>query len=538
MHSKLSAIGGRDAASESQPATFKDRAEPLEVCLGNTAVSQQFDEIIVGHFTRISFHRTLRIPEDGRDYPLPAGLGRFPIHRVEDYADKVPVEWLKESGFFIPLYQREALFLQFDGPGWHPTIAKICVGKINAITGKPYSEELSKNQQDYIVMPNQKWLDGICSGEDLVKQFVAMPLGQGYTIEAQVSDEEQFGGFQIVVYDAINGRFPERDPAIDSRIKNEEEAKKQNRSEGLRTADLPAAALNPKGAAFSMGIAAGGNLKQQISRDTYGVESWSPEKKRSLTVHLVNSLAYKAITGMEPPTSPITAAAYQRANIPWYSNYDETEPVGKPPAIFKRILSIAAIDNNRGITTPDDEFKRSIAIQNIHKIKTSDKNEASNAFRERAYESRSKEWWAAAVREISYVIDLQSDVRADDYALRSCCNYHIGRFKDGSIDGSLGLIKDNSCLDALTWRAHCRKQIGEYELLYDDANELIQFPKTEIIGLELLAEAALATDRTCEAYNTAMQLKSKCPKHLRANQIISEVNIKVFGIDWEEDHDI
>lgn len=208
-------------------AAFKKRPDPLEVCLDRKSESQEFDEIMIGRFTRISFHRTLRIPEDGRDYPLPSGLGRFPIHRVEDYAEKVPAKWLQEGGFFIPLYQKEALFLQFDGPKWHPTIAKVCVGKINAISGKPYSEGLSRQQQDYVVIPNQKWLDGICSGEGLVKQFVAMPLGQGYTIEAQITDEEKFGGFQIVIMDAKDGRFADRDPAIDSRIDDDEEARRR-----------------------------------------------------------------------------------------------------------------------------------------------------------------------------------------------------------------------------------------------------------------------------------------------------------------------
>lgn len=33
----------------------------------------------------VSFQRTLRVPDDGRDYPLPAGLGRFPIEHVEDH---------------------------------------------------------------------------------------------------------------------------------------------------------------------------------------------------------------------------------------------------------------------------------------------------------------------------------------------------------------------------------------------------------------------------------------------------------------------
>jgi hypothetical protein len=83
--------------------------EPLEICLDKVARNEFFDEIRFGSFTRISFYRTLRIPEDGRDYPLPAGLGRFPIHRVEDYADKVPAKWLEDGGF-LSLSIRKRLF--------------------------------------------------------------------------------------------------------------------------------------------------------------------------------------------------------------------------------------------------------------------------------------------------------------------------------------------------------------------------------------------------------------------------------------------
>lgn len=171
-----------------------------------------FASLRVGRKSQISFHRTLRIPEDGKAYPLPASLGTLPIHRVEDYAGKVPTDWLEEGGFFLPLYQREALFLQFEGDSNRPMILKVCVGEVNAVTGQPYSENLSAHKQDYVVIPSQKWLDGINNGNGTVRQFVAMPLGQGYTVEAQVTDEEKHGGFQLVVYDAVEGRFS--DPQI------------------------------------------------------------------------------------------------------------------------------------------------------------------------------------------------------------------------------------------------------------------------------------------------------------------------------------
>jgi tetratricopeptide (TPR) repeat protein len=174
-------------------------------------------KINVGTNTSISFRRTLRVPEDGREYPLPADLGTLPIYRIEEYADKVPPHWLDEGGFFIPLYQREALFIQFGGVPWRPNIAKVAVGRINAITGKPYDENIRRHEQDYVVMPDQKWLDGINTGKDTVSQFVAMPLGHGYTIEEQMTDEDKYGGFQLVVIDPKEGRFPLEDPVLSTR---------------------------------------------------------------------------------------------------------------------------------------------------------------------------------------------------------------------------------------------------------------------------------------------------------------------------------
>jgi hypothetical protein len=80
--------------------------------------------IRIGRHFSVCFRRTLRIPEDGKDYPLPPGFSRFPICSVEDYADKVPAHWLEEGGFFIPMHQREALYLEFGGADWRPVAAR------------------------------------------------------------------------------------------------------------------------------------------------------------------------------------------------------------------------------------------------------------------------------------------------------------------------------------------------------------------------------------------------------------------------------
>ena len=84
----------------------------------------------------VSFQRTLRIPDDGRTYPLPPGLGAFRIHRVDNYKDRLPQEWQTDGGAFITMYQREALWIGFRGAAWKPNAVKIEIGGINALSGR------------------------------------------------------------------------------------------------------------------------------------------------------------------------------------------------------------------------------------------------------------------------------------------------------------------------------------------------------------------------------------------------------------------
>lgn len=45
----------------------------------------QFPEVHEDAICRVDFQRTLRIPDDNREYPLPPGLGHFPMEHVEDH---------------------------------------------------------------------------------------------------------------------------------------------------------------------------------------------------------------------------------------------------------------------------------------------------------------------------------------------------------------------------------------------------------------------------------------------------------------------
>lgn len=96
-----------------------------------------------------------------------------------------------------------------------PFIVKIYCGGVNAISAEHYAEDLNTkfrrlkhsinkgDIQDYIVVPGQPWVDGIATEPGVVRQFVAMPIGEGYTIEAQLTGEECRGGLQFEITPSV-----------------------------------------------------------------------------------------------------------------------------------------------------------------------------------------------------------------------------------------------------------------------------------------------------------------------------------------------
>ena len=281
-------------------------------------VSVHDHKVFIGDRLSVSFHRTLRIPNDGQVYPLTPGFGAFPVHMVEDFQNRVPPAWLNHDGMFIPLYQSEALWIKFDGAYWKPNAVQVGVGMINAISGQDIEEELRDNPQNYIVCPDQPWLDGIIAGTTFVRQFVATPLGSGTSVEGQMTGQEEFGGIQIRAYDPKPGIFPDTPPP--------------QPAEGPER--LFGAPFDPS---FQMGLGVGGKMKQKIYQDPYGIHSWNPEEFGTINVHLLNSEQYHTVTGHTPPPTPIDAKRYAEKGLPWFDLYDEHKPSIRPSSRFNTV---------------------------------------------------------------------------------------------------------------------------------------------------------------------------------------------------------
>ena len=146
----------------------------------------------------MAFMRTLRIADDGTTYFPAPRAGRFPLRHGDDFKDYVPPNRRKHGGVILPMYQAEALWPSFNTGysswSYYPFLIRIGTGKINAVTGEPWTDQISRDQQDYVGAPEQPWLDGDCVEKGTIRQFVAMPIGRGYTAEEQITGKAEHGG--------------------------------------------------------------------------------------------------------------------------------------------------------------------------------------------------------------------------------------------------------------------------------------------------------------------------------------------------------
>jgi hypothetical protein len=286
---------------------------------------------------RVHFQRTLRIPDDDREYPLPAGLGELPLRHVDDFADGVPEGWIERGGVMLPMYQSEAMWINFSGH--YPFAVKIAAGKINAVTGESWDDVLHRDPQDYVALPEQPWLDGYCVEKGVIRQFVAMPLGSGYSVEEQLTGKAEYGGLQILAY-----------PMKREAWEKHRRAQRYDRS-------MPASAvLCCTGAAPAMALAPGGRMRQEIYDDPYDFGEWDQRHSSRCYVHIANSLVWRSITGQAPPTTPLTAKEYGKAMIPWFDYYSEDGTAVNGADKLKWLKSVAQMARKKGdVPLPDNE---------------------------------------------------------------------------------------------------------------------------------------------------------------------------------------
>jgi hypothetical protein len=344
------------------------------ITLENDNLVFRFPEVHEDAVLSVHFQRTLRIPDDDSAYPLPPGLGHFPLRHVDDFTAEVPERWIAHGGTVLPMYQSEAMWLCFGGGGYaagsdgsgfgrarYPFAIKVATGKIDAVSGESWSDGIGRSPQNYMVSPEQPWLDGYCVEEGIIRQFVAMPLGSGYSAEEQITGEAEHGGLQILAY-PMKAEAYERLPKKDSRIR------------GLECMDL--CMMEQASAMPGMGLAPGGRMKQEIYDDPYKLKDWDLKHSSRCFVHIANSLVWRQITGENPPTVPPTAKEYKRAGLPWFDYYSDAKAL-KGSKKLAKLKSVATLGKKKGeVPLPENE---SVTPDHVIKLR---KKLANNQVRE------------------------------------------------------------------------------------------------------------------------------------------------------------
>ncbi len=336
-----------------------------------------FPEIHPDAVLQIEFQRTLRVPDDGQHHHLPPGLGRFPLRGVDELdPERVPTHWLRRGGMVMPMWQAEACWLRFSSPAGYPFLLKVGAGKINAVTGAAWRNEPDFGNQDYVEVPSQPWLDGFKTDDGTVRQFVAMPLGCGYTVEEQITGEAWWGGVQLLAH-PLKGQVWQRRMAEEQRRQAERERRmaeiQRQMAEWLRREEadffsfcrlhlsetITRECRRPSGrGALAMGLAPGGSIRQEIERARERRSNWELSARARCFVHLANSEVWRGITGEAPPTVPPSAADYTRAGLPWFDWYAE-QPMADPPSrpsVLRRVRSVCQLSRAKGETVlPENE---------------------------------------------------------------------------------------------------------------------------------------------------------------------------------------
>ncbi len=72
-----------------------------------------------------------------------------------------------------------------------------------------------------------------------------------------------------------------------------------------------------------MSVAAGGLIKQVIMPDKSTKESWNADRTVCFNVQILNSQAFRTVTGFDAPSTPVSAQTYADAGQPYFSIYGE-----------------------------------------------------------------------------------------------------------------------------------------------------------------------------------------------------------------------
>ena len=118
-----------------------------------------------------------------------------------------------------------------------------------------------------------------------------------------------------------------------------------------------------------MGLGAGGKMRQKIYPDEYGIDAWDQENWGRVYVHIVNSMAYREITGSDPPPTPVSSRSYTQCGLPWFGLYDEAKGDLHPSDVLGSVKSVKDMDKEKGFSPQQDDTPVDVPDQQVAILK-------------------------------------------------------------------------------------------------------------------------------------------------------------------------
>lgn len=239
----------------------------------------------------VTFQRTLRTPTRSEDAARPAATAPCASPRA------LPTGTHTRRS---PMWQSEATWLDFSSPHLHPFLVMVGVDGVNAISGEVFTGVPDFDAGDYLEVPTQPSLAshrGPAGGGFDDQQFLAPST-------RTVGDGRRLGTLvQLAVIpmraDAWARRRRHRPSAPGTCVLCDISRAERERAHPRLAAPLVTGPLE-------------------------SVDTWHPTISDAATVRIVNSIAWRSMTGEPVPRAAPTSADYAAHSLPWHPVFDET----------------------------------------------------------------------------------------------------------------------------------------------------------------------------------------------------------------------
>jgi len=301
----------------------------------------------------VTLMKTIRVSNDSQTHHLPPAGGSFQF-------------FMHHHSQIVPMSDKEAMWFSFSSSfDSTPVAVKILAGGINTITGEKETGDarsvLINNEpngygQNYMIVPGQPWLSGFKTKDNKVRQFIAVTLGKGLSVEEKL-EKTQTGGIQFIVFPIKQETLQKLDKKyILPRSTWQEGPFGLENDDGLVECCLMLEDLNEKSETLEvMGLGAGGEIAQEIIASPFVADDFDPAKAKYIELQLVNDKQFCELNRLPAPPRQPTEAEYTNAGGLWFDYLTKETTVATHPDSRLLALDTPKIDSISQLSALDQK---------------------------------------------------------------------------------------------------------------------------------------------------------------------------------------